>query len=335
MAKKIIFSGIQPSGNLHLGNYIGALDQWVKLQNSNSKSDSYELIFCVVDLHAITVFQEPKVLRDKILEIAALYIACGIDPTKSHIFVQSDNLDHTYLAWVLDCVTPVGWMNRMTQFKEKSAKQKEGTTMGLYNYPALMAADILLYDTNLVPVGEDQKQHIELTRDIADRFNRTYGATFIMPEPMIDSQASRIMSLQDPTRKMSKSDNDPLGMINLLDGEDVIVKKIMRAVTDSGSDIKYGQDKPAISNLLTIYSKLSGREITDIEKSYEGRGYGDFKKDLTEVVVNVLAPIQKKYHQLQNDKTELNQALENGRDFSKSRTNVKIKAVTKAMGLGI
>lgn len=330
MKKQVIFSGIQPSGNLHIGNYIGAIQQWVKLQNSTES----ELIFCVVDLHAITVHQDPKVLKEKILEVAALYVACGIDPKKSHIFVQSENPDHSYLSWIFDCITPSGWLTRMTQFKEKSAKQKESTSVGLFNYPALMAADILLYDTDLVPVGEDQTQHVELTCDIAERFNRLYGDLFKLPKVMVDKTAARLMSLQNPLSKMSKSDSDPLGTINLLDGPDEIARKIKRAVTDSGSEIIYQEDKPAIANLLVIYSKLSGRSIKELEKEYQGKSYADFKKDLAEVLVEYLKGIQESYYTIRNERDVLEKILNEGLHFSLERSSKKIGAVKKAVGLG-
>src|SRR3990167_6998382 len=252
--KKVIFSGIQPSGNLHIGNYIGAIQQWVKIQEET------EAFFCIVDLHAITVAQYPKTLKEKVLDTAALYLACCIDPKKSHTFVQSENPDHSYLAWLLNCITPLGQLGRMTQFKDKSLKQKEGTTAGLFDYPVLMAADILLYQTDEVPVGEDQKQHTELTRDLAEKFNRDFGQVFKIPKPLIQKETARIMSLQNPQAKMSKSDNDPMGTINLLDSEEEVREKIKKAVTDSGSEVKYGDngdDKLAISNLLNIYSVFS------------------------------------------------------------------------------
>lgn len=326
--KKIIFSGIQPSGDLHIGNYLGAIRQWVELQN---KTDA---IFCIVDLHAITVYQDPKILREKILEVAALYIACGIDPHKSHIFIQSENLDHSYLAWIFDCIIPFGWMGRMTQFKDKSAKQKESTSIGLFNYPALMAADILLYDTDLVPVGEDQTQHVELTRDVAERFNRLYGEVFKLPNAMIDRQAARIMSLQNPMSKMSKSDKDPLGTINLLDSEEEIIKKIKRAVTDSGTEILYQEEKPALSNLLVIYSKLSGQAIEKIEQEYKSKSYADFKEGLIQQVMQSLKPIQKKYHELRTEKAYLQKVLDDGREFTLALSNKKVEQVKSAIGLG-
>ena len=331
MNKNRIFSGIQPSGNLHIGNYIGALQQWVKLQESVEN----DLIFCIVDLHAITVYQDPKVLKEKILEVAALYISCGIDPEKSHLFIQSENPDHSYLAWILDCIIPIGWMNRMIQFKDKSKKQKELTSVGLFNYPALMAADILLYDTDLVPVGEDQKQHIELIRDTADRFNNIYKEEiFKLPKPMIDKQSARIMSLKNPNSKMSKSDKDPFGTINLLDTESEIEKKVKQAVTDSGRKISYRDDKPAISNLLVIYSKFSGKSISEIEEGYKGKSYAEFKNNLSQVLISGLKPIQEKYYKIRKDKSYLEKALDNGRDYCLKISKEKINKVRGCMGLG-
>lgn len=329
--KKVIFSGIQPSGDLHIGNYIGAIEQWVKLQNT---SDDMEFIFCVVDLHAITVFQDPKKLKEKILDIAAIYLACGIDPKKSTIFVQSENPDHTYLSWIFNCVTPMGWLNRMTQFKDKSAKQAESTTVGLFDYPALMAADILIYDTDLVPVGEDQKQHVEITRDIAEKFNKTYGEVFKLPDVMLDREAARIMSLQNPQAKMSKSTKDPLGTINLLDDPDQIREKVKRAVTDSGTEIKFGEDKPAISNLLAIFSRLSGKSIPELEKQYEGASYAQFKNDLGETIVSSLKTIKDKYNNVRNDEAYLKQVLDEGRDSANNKTSAKLSKVKELMGLG-
>lgn len=342
MQKQTIFSGIQPSGDLHIGNYIGAISQWVGLQNfiapssnaTNNIENSNELIFCIVDLHAITVKQDPKLLKEKILEVAALYMACGIDPKTAHIFIQSENHDHSYLAWLFDCITPIGWLNRMIQFKDKSEKQKESTTVGLFNYPPLMAADILLYDTDLVPVGNDQKQHIELTCDIADRFNKQFEEVFKLPKPMIDTQSARIMSLQNPLSKMSKSDTNPLGMINLLDTPEEIANKIKRAVTDSGTEIVYRDDKPAMSNLLVIFSKMSGRKIPEIEQQYKGVGYSGFKSDLADAVIEALKPIQDKYNEIRNDDIYLEESLNEGRDFTLSKSSPKILQVKKAMGLG-
>lgn len=326
--KKVVFSGVQPSGNLHIGNYIGALKQWVRLQ------DETEAIFCIVDLHAITVYQDPKVLREKILEVTALYLACGIDPQKAKIFVQSENPDHTYLAWILDCIVPFGQMMRMTQFKEKSEKQRESTTVGLFNYPALMAADILLYETDEVPVGEDQKQHIELTRDLAEKFNKTYGEVFKLPNPVIQKESARIMSLQNPLSKMSKSDKDPLGTINLLDTPEEIENKIKRAVTDSGSEIVYREDKPAMSNLLVIYSQISGKSIQELEKQYQGVGYAEFKQDLAKVIMDALTPIREKYTELKNNKEYLNKILDEGRSYAIQKSSKVMRKVKEAVGLG-
>src|ERR1035437_773019 len=273
---KVIFSGVQPSGNLHVGNYIGALRQWVKMQVYT------EAIFCIVDLHAITVSQDPKTLKEKILEVAALYLACGIDPKKAHIFVQSENPDHTSLAWILNCIAPFGQLERMTQFKDKSEKQKEGTTAGLFDYPVLMAADILLYQTDEVPVGEDQKQHIELTRDLAEKFNKTFGQTFKLPAPLIQKETARIMSLQDPTAKMSKSDTNQLATIYLLDSEEQIREKIKKAVTDSGSRISKDKGSAAISNLLAIYSAFKNQSLNESLDELDGKYYSEFKTLLTD-----------------------------------------------------
>lgn len=340
---KVIFSGIQPSGNLHIGNYIGAIRQWIKLQEEN------ETIFCVVDLHAITVPQDPKVLREKILEVAALYLACGIDPKKSKIFIQSENPDHTYLSWIFDCILSMGELFRMTQFKDKIQKiylQKNERVasdnvrslfegyVGLFNYPALMAADILLYSTDLVPVGEDQKQHIELTRDIAEKFNRVYGGVFKLPEPLIDKEAARIMSLQVPHSKMSKSDIHPLGSISLLEETSDIISKIKKAVTDSGSNIAYAENRPAVSNLLVIYSKLSGKSIVELENQYEGIGYAKFKEDLIDVIETTLRPIRNKYLEIRSDKEYLSKVLDEGRDYSIEKSSKTLRKVKEVMGIG-
>ena len=276
--KKIIFSGTAPSGNIHIGNYLGAIKQWVEMQNTGE----YQNIFCVVDEHAITVPQDPAKLRSKILEVFTLYLALGIDPEKSIIFVQSSVSEHAELNWILSTITPVGELERMTQFKDKSQKQKN-VLAGLLNYPTLMAADILLYKTNLVPVGEDQLQHIELTRTIARKFNSTFGETFAIPEPFINKEGKRIMGLDDPSKKMSKSAENTKNYIALLDSPETIREKIKAAVTDSASEIKYDmENKPAISNLLTIYSLFSRKTITELEKEYDGKNYSVFKNDLAE-----------------------------------------------------
>lgn len=326
--KKVILSGIQPSGSLHIGNYIGAISQWVSMQ------EEYDSLFCLVDLHAITVPQDPEILRQKNLELAALYIACGIDPKTSHIFIQSENPDHPYLAWILNCFTPFGQLERMTQFKDKSAKQKEATTAGLFDYPVLMAADILLYNTDEVPVGEDQKQHIELTRDIAGKFNRTLGEVFKIPNPHIMKETKRIMSLQDPLSKMSKSDNNANGAIMLLDDVDTILDKIKKAVTDSGSEIKSGPDKPAVSNLLAIYSGITNTPVSELEEQYKGVGYGEFKRELAEVVTRFLIDIQTRYKQLRQNDDELNKILDDGASYARSKSSEVVKKVKEAVGLG-
>lgn len=290
MAKKTIFSGVQPSGDLHLGNYLGAIKQWVEMQNE------YDCIFCVVDYHAITVKQEPEMLRKKILETAKLYFASGINPEKSVIFQQSSVSAHTELAWILNCVARISDLNKMTQFKDKAGKSQENVSVGLFDYPVLMAADILLYNTDVVPVGEDQVQHVELARDLAKRFNHQFGETFKIPEVKIKKEGARIMGLDNPEKKMSKSAASSANYIALLDDPKVAMKKIMRAVTDSGSEIKYDKEnKPEIANLLTIYSLLADMPVKELEKKYVGKGYGDFKKDLAEVVRKFLANFQKRY----------------------------------------
>lgn len=302
-----VFSGIKPSGDLQLGNYIGALRYFVADQEVD------DCFFCVVDLHAITVAQEPDELRKRTLDIAALYLAVGLDPDKATLFVQSHVHEHAELAWVLGCYAMFGEMRRMTQFKDKSAKQQEGTvTLGLFAYPSLMAADILLYDTDRVPVGEDQKQHLELTRDVAIRFNNRYGETFVVPEPAIPKVGARIMDLHDPTKKMSKSEESPQGTLLLLDAPDVVRKKIKTAVTDSGREIVARDDKPAITNLLTIFSAVTNTSIADLEHAYDGKGYGDLKKDLAEAVVSFLEPIQRRYNEYIADQAELARVLERG-----------------------
>jgi tryptophanyl-tRNA synthetase len=326
---KVIFSGIQPSGNLHIGNYVGALKQWVKMQVYT------ESIFCIVDLHAITVPQDPKILKEKILEVAALYLACGIDPKKAHIFVQSENPDHAELAWILNCITPFGQLERMTQFKDKSGQQKEGTTAGLFDYPVLMAADILLYQTDEVPVGEDQKQHIELARDLAEKFNKKFGETFKLPVPAIQKETARIMSLQNPASKMSKSDNDPLGTINLLDSEEQIREKIKKAVTDSNSSISKDSGGEGISNLLTIYSAFKNQNLESSISELEGKPYGEFKNILADLVVLDLSQVQKKYKEIRSDEVYLKQVLKEGREYSLQKSSQTLQLVKEKVGLGI
>lgn len=328
MKRKRIFSGIKPTGNLHIGNYIGSIKQWVAIQ------DRGECFFSIVDLHAITMPQDPKLLRERIRKLAAFYLACGIDPKKSVVFIQSHNPDHAQLAWILDCIASMGQMQRMTQYKAIAEELKGKTSVGVFNYPALMAADILLYQTDIVPVGEDQVQHVELTRDLAERFNHRFGPVFKIPEYQIFEVGARIMSLQYPEKKMSKSDEDPNGTIDLLDSPDEIRRKIKIAVTDSGREILFREDKPAISNLLTIYSHFSGLSIKDLEKKYQGKGYREFKEDLAEVIVEFLRPIQEKYYQIYQNQDYLNKVLADGLKKARAVSQKTMTRVYQAVGLG-
>ena len=325
--KKTIFSGIQPSGNLNIGNYIGAISQWVEMQ------EKYNCIFSVVDYHAITVKQDPDELRKRIISTTKIYLAAGIDPEKSIIFQQSTVSAHTELAWILNCYgTRIADLNKMTQFKDKAGKNQESVSVGLYDYPVLMAADILLYNTEIVPVGDDQKQHVELARDIAARFNNEYGKVFVVPQAVIKKEGARIMSLQDPTKKMSKSDINQNNCIALLDKTDEARKKIMRAVTDSGSDVIYDFiNKPALSNLLTIYALLGDRQIKRLERDYGDKGYGDFKKDLAEVVVKFLEDFQEKYNKISD--TEVIKILAAGKIKAEAIAQNKLEEVKKLIGL--
>ncbi len=298
MEKLRLFSGIQPSGNLHIGNYLGAIVQWLPLQ------DEHEAIFCIVDQHAITVPQEPDALRAKTLEIAKIYLAAGIDPEKCALFIQSQVPEHTELMWILNTIARLGDLEKMTQFKDKSAKgDRETTGVGLFDYPVLMAADILLYDTAVVPVGEDQLQHIELTRTLARRFNERFGETFRVPEGKITREGARIMALDDPTKKMSKSASSEYNFIALTDNADTIRRKIKKAVTDSGSEIVYRDDKPALRNLLNIYALFSSKTPQEIAASYAGKGYGDFKVDLAEVIIGFLMPFQERLARITDEET--------------------------------
>lgn len=325
---KRVFSGIQPTGHIHLGNYIGALKRFKKYQED---SDAF---YCVVNLHAITVPQDPAELREKTLELAALYMACGLDPEKATLFVQSDVPAHTELAWMLQCVAHMGEANRMTQYKEKS-EGKDSVSVGLFTYPVLMAADILLYQTDFVPVGEDQKQHLELTRDLALRFNNRYGDTFKVPEPKIEKVGARIMALDNPTKKMSKSAESEGNSIALLDSPARIKKKIMRAVTDSENVIRFDPDKkPGVSNLLTIYSLLSGKSIQQLERDYAGQGYGTLKKDLADVVVAEIEPIQKRYDEIRQS-GEVERVLEEGAQRAKAIAEATLRTVREKLGLVI
>src|ERR1700694_3566718 len=304
--RKRIFSGAQPTGNVHLGNYLGALRNWVALQWE------YESFFCIVNLHAITLPQDPKLLDEKTRELARIYLAVGIDPKLSTVFIQSDVAEHAELTWILNCVARMSELERMTQFKDKARKQRENVAVGVFDYPVLMAADILLYQTDLVPVGEDQKQHLELTRDLAIRFNRDYGEVFRVPEAYIPKVGARIMSLSDPTRKMSKSDDDPNGCVMLLDDADTIRRKFKRAVTDSGTDIRFDETRPAITNLLTIYQLLSGAQPADVEAHCAGKGYAQLNQDVADVTVEFLRPLQERAKAI--DDEELHRILGQGRD---------------------
>lgn len=324
--KKTIFSGIQPSGDMHIGHYLGAISQWVGLQ------EDYNCIFSVVDYHAITVKQDPSELRQRIVNTAKIYLASGINPAKSIIFQQSTVTEHVELAWVFNCYGAyMSDLQKMTQFKDKAGDQ-ETVSVGLFDYPVLMAADILLYDTEIVPVGEDQKQHIELARDIARRFNGRFGNAFTIPQAVVRKEGARIMSLLDPTKKMSKSDKNQNNCIALLDDIKIAKKKIMRSVTDSGSDVVYDlKNKPAISNLLTIYALLGGRQIKRLEKDYVGRGYGDFKRDLADVVGKFLEDFQAKYNQI-SDQDVIN-ILADGQSKAKALAQKKMEKIRQLIGV--
>ncbi len=325
--KKTIFSGIQPSGELTLGSYLGAIKNWVQL------SDSYNSYFCIVDMHAITVRQEPQLLRKRTLSQLAQYVACGLDPEKNTVFVQSHVSAHAELAWVLSCYTMFGELSRMTQFKDKSARNEENINAGLFTYPALMAADILLYQAHLVPVGGDQKQHVELARDIAGRFNGVYGDVFTIPEPYIPKVGARIMSLASPENKMSKSEKDPGGCIYLMQKPDEIMRAFKRAVTDSGSSIQFDpENKPGISNLISIYSAATGKTFAEIEREFEGSGYGAFKSAVGESVVSMLTPIRDEAERLLADKTYLESVYRKGAERASHAALKTLRKVYKKVG---
>ncbi|WP_053955157.1 tryptophan--tRNA ligase [Inediibacterium massiliense] len=326
MDKKVIFSGAQPSGKLTLGNYLGALKNWEGLQ------DDYDCYYCIVDLHAITVPQEPKELRKNSLEALAQYLACGLDPQKSTIFIQSHVSAHIELAWVLNSISYMGELGRMTQFKEKSQKSEANLNAALFTYPVLMASDILLYQTDLVPVGEDQKQHLELARNLAQRFNNKYSDTFKVPEPYIPKVGARIMSLQEPDKKMSKSDKNENGYILLIDESDAILRKVKRSVTDSLGIVKYSDEQLGIKNLLNIYAKMSGKTIEEIEKMYEGKGYGDFKNDTAEVIIEGLRPIREKYQDLLKNKDYLEEIYVQGAQKAQKASLKTLRKVYKKVG---
>lgn len=324
--KKIIFSGIQPSGSLTLGNYIGALKNWVSLQ------EEYDSYYCIVDMHAITVPKEPKDLRKNTLEVLANYISAGLDPEKNTLFIQSHVPEHAELSWVLNCYTYFGELSRMTQFKDKSKKNSSNINAGLFDYPVLMASDILLYQTDLVPVGEDQRQHLELSRDIAERFNNRYSPTFKVPEPYISKVGAKIMSLQDPESKMSKSDENENGYILLNDSPDKIMKKFKRAVTDSVGEINYTDDQPGIKNLITIYSKLTDKSVDDILQDYSGKGYAELKEDTAEVVIESLRHIREESEKLVKDKTYLEKIYREGAEKARYSAMKTLRKVHKKIG---
>tara|TARA_E500000331_G_scaffold254688_1_gene245188 strand:- start:90 stop:1097 length:1008 start_codon:yes stop_codon:yes gene_type:complete len=334
--KERVFSGVQPSGSLHIGNYLGAIKNFVEVQND------FDSIFCIVDLHAITVWQDPEILSENIIEVAAAYIASGIDPDKATIFVQSQIPAHAELAWILNCISRIGWLNRMTQFKEKAGKNREKASVGLYVYPNLMASDILLYHANLVPVGDDQKQHLEITRDIAQKFNNDFGKVnenefFPLPEPMILPVASRVMSLRDGVKKMSKSDSSEMTRIEFSDENDLIMKKITKAKTDPlpmPSVIEELNERPEINNLINIYSAFSGEKIEGVINKFEGKKLSEFKNDLCDVVINEMEPIRLRFKELKNDKTYLKKILYDGMLKAKKKSDPIINEVKSIVGLG-
>jgi len=325
--KFTVLSGIQPSGELTIGGYIGAVQSWVKMQHE------YDCLFMLADLHTLTVMQDPKLLRKRCYDFLALYIACGIDPAQNILFAQSHVPEHTQLAWVLNCYAHMGELNRMTQFKDKSKQHAANINVGLFDYPVLMAADVLVYGSHHVPVGDDQKQHMELIRDLALRFNHQHGEIFIVPEPYIPPQGARIMSLQEPTQKMSKSDPNSNSYIALLDDPEVIRNKLKRAVTDSGSEIRSDIEKPGVSNLLVLLSAMTGQTIAQLEASYQGVGYGKFKSDVAEAIVAHLKPIQAHYNELRSDEQVLQGLLQRGAEAASSRAKPMLKRVYEAVGL--
>ena len=325
-AKKRILSAIQPTNTPTLGNYLGALVNWIKLQNE------YDCAYCIADLHSITVRQDPQKLRKQITESYALLLAMGVDPQKSIAFIQGHNPAHAELSWVLSCYTQFGELSRMTQFKDKSEKHPENINAGLFTYPVLMAADLLLYQADLVPVGVDQKQYIELARNIAQRFNSVYGDTFTMPEPYITKTTAKIMSLQDPTKKMSKSDENPNACISILDDRDTIVRKFKRAVTDSEAEVAYREGKDGINNLMSIYSAVTDKSYEEIEKEFAGKGYGDFKLAVGEATADMLAPMQAEFNKILSDKKYIEQCMKEGAEKAYKASRRTLQKVYKKVG---
>ena len=328
MVKKNILSGIQSTGKLTLGNYLGAINNWIKMQ------EEFNCYYMIANLHSLTVRNNPEELKENTLKILALYIAAGIDPEKNTIFIQSQVKEHAELAWILNCYTYMGELSRMTQFKDKSAKHQDNINAGLFTYPVLMAADILLYKASVVPVGEDQKQHLEITRDIAERFNKLYGDTFIVPEAYIKKESARIMGLQDPTSKMSKSAENLNDVIFLDDSEETIIKKIKRAVTDSENKVKFDpENKPGVSNLIGIYSTITEKSFNEIEKEFENEGYGTFKLAVAEKVVELLRPVQQKYNELLNNKEYLEKIYTEGKAKAEKLASETLKEVKEKIGI--
>lgn len=325
--KKVLYSGMQATGTLTLGNYLGALKNWVSL------CDEYECFYGVMDLHSLTVRQNPTEFRQNARKLYALYVAAGLDPEKNCIYYQSHVPAHAQLAWVLDCFTYMGELNRMTQFKDKAAKHADNINAGLYTYPVLMAADILLYQADVVPVGVDQKQHLEITRDIAERFNNLYGEVFTIPEAYFGKNSAKVMSLQDPTKKMSKSDENVNATILLLDDKDTIIRKFKRAVTDSEAEVRYGEDKPGISNLMEIYGCITGKTDDEISAEFSGKGYGDFKLAVGETVADELAPLQKRYEELLKDKAYIDGCIKENDAKAAYFANKTLRKVHKKIGL--
>jgi tryptophanyl-tRNA synthetase len=324
--KKISYSGVQPSGNLTIGNYLGAI------RNFSTYSEQYKCFYCVVDQHAITVRQVPAELRKRTYETLALYMACGLDPDKNTLYVQSHVHEHAELAWILNCFTMFGELSRMTQFKDKSSKHADNVNAGLFTYPTLMAADILLYQTDVVPVGIDQKQHVELCRDIAMRFNQLYPDTFTIPEPIISKSGMKIMSLAEPTKKMSKSDENPNAIVYILDDKDTIIRKFKRAVTDSETCVRFAEGKDGINNLMTIYSCFTGKDFAEIEREFDGKGYGDFKLAVGEACADALAPVQARFKELSSDKAFLEAQMKKGAEEASYYARRTLGKVQKKLG---
>lgn len=325
--KKVLYSGMQATGTLTLGNYLGALKNWVSI------SDEYECFYGVMDLHSLTIRQEPANFRKNARNLYALYVAAGLDPEKNCLYYQSHVSAHAELGWILDCFTYMGELNRMTQFKDKAAKHADNINAGLYTYPVLMAADILLYQADLVPVGVDQKQHLEICRDIAERFNNLYGEVFKIPEAYIPEAGAKIMSLQEPERKMSKSDENENATVRLLDDTDTVIRKFKRAVTDSGNEVRFSEDKPGVSNLMTIYGCVTGKTMEEIEKEFDGKGYGDFKLAVGECVADELRPLQERYYALLEDKTYIEKCIKENDEKAQYFANKTLRKVQKKVGL--